>query len=523
MSIVTNQISLSEQTPHLCKMKEKKTRKKYKNSDSVLLVDDNPKNILLLSDLLAQNGYQVSTATSGKMALRYLEENTPLVILLDIKMPEMNGFELCRLIKSDEKVKNIPVIFISALNEIDDKITAFQTGGVDYITKPFQVEEVLARVNTHTTSQKRQKQLVQQVSERKKSQKRLQKAYNEIEEIVKKRTSELEELKSRLEEENNYLQEEIKTALNFGDFIGNSKQLNITLGLVNQVAPSETTVLILGETGTGKELIARSLHNLSPRKDRPLVKVNCAALPSSLIESELFGHEKGAFTGAINQKLGRFELADQGTIFLDEIGDLPLELQAKLLRVLQEGEFERLGSTKTLKVDTRVIAATNRSLNELRSSGSFRDDLYFRLNVFPIECPALRKRKGDIPMLVSHFVNKYNIKINKKIEEISKKVMNDLQSYDWPGNVRELENIIERAIIMSQGKKLQLGNWLTQNSISAEQDSILSLDDLQKEHILRVLERTNWRIRGDRGAARILQLHPNTLDARMRKLGIKRN
>ncbi len=504
-------------------MNQGNQKKEAEIVNSVLLVDDNPKNLMVLSDLLTRNGYQVSTAISGDMALEYLENHTPLIILLDIKMPGMDGFELCRRIKSEEKSRDIPIIFISALSEIDDKVTAFKSGGVDYVTKPFQVEEVLARVDTHTTIQKIQEQLINEVSERKEAQQKLQNAYDEIEEIVKKRTAELEELKNRLEEENVYLQEEIRTSLNFGEIIGSSRKLKQTLELVKQVAPSETTVFILGETGTGKELIARAIHNLSTRKDRPLVKLNCAAIPSNLIESELFGHEKGAFTGAINRKIGRFELANYGTIFLDEIGDMPLDLQAKLLRVLQEGEFERLGSSKTLKVDTRILAATNRNLQELRSSGRFRDDLFFRLNVFPIECPALHDRKNDIPMLVKHFVEKFNKKIGKKIEKIPQKAIETLQYYHWPGNIRELENVIERAVILSPGDQLRLGDWLNKSVTSGARSVVATLDESQIEHISYVLGLTNGKIRGEDGAAALLGVKPTTLESRMKKLGIEIN
>ena len=486
----------------------------------ILLVDDQPKNLMLLSDILTHNGFQVGSTTSGKMALKYLENNTPQLILLDVKMPEMDGFELCRQLKSDEKYRGIPVIFISALNEIDDKIAAFKAGGVDYITKPFQEEEVLARVNTHITIQTVRRELTKEVLERKEAQKALQKSYNDIEEIVIKRTAELEDLKNRLKQENVYLQEEIKTNHNFTEIIGTSKKLRKTLGLVKQVAASETTVLILGETGTGKELIARAVHNLSKRKDRPLVKVNCAAIPSNLIESELFGHEKGAFTGAIARKIGRFELADKGTIFLDEIGDLPLELQAKLLRVLQEGEFERLGSSKTMRIDTRVLTATNRNLEELRTSGGFRDDLFYRLNVFPIESPPLRERKEDIPLLVRHFVEKFNKKTGKQITIIPNKAADALERYPWPGNVRELENIIERAIILSPGEQLLLGDWLSESGKSAGCATLQTLDELQKHHIIRTLELTSGKVAGKDGAAKILGLNRSTLLTRMKKLGI---
>ena len=332
----------------------------------------------------------------------------------------------------------------------------------------------------------------------------------------------MEQEKARLEAQNIYLQEEIKTDHNFEEIIGAAPGLKKILKNVETVAPTDTTVLITGETGTGKELIARAIHNLSNRKDRVLVKLNCAAIPAGLIESELFGHERGAFTGALTRKIGRFELADGATIFLDEIGDLPLDLQAKLLRVLQEGEFERLGSSRTMKVNVRVIAATNRDLEKAVQGGGFRSDLYYRLNVFPIHVPALRERKQDIPLIVRHFVRKYGNKLGKKIETVPQAAIETFQTYVWPGNVRELENVIERAVILSQGSQLDLGEWLPKSNVSAGGSSISTLEDLERAHILAVLERTGWRVSGERGAAKLLGLKPTTLEARMKKLGITR-
>ncbi len=329
-------------------------------------------------------------------------------------------------------------------------------------------------------------------------------------------------LKARLEQEKIYLQEEIKTQHNFEEIIGQSSAISRALKGVETVAPTDATVLLLGETGTGKELIARALHDLSPRKDRALVRVNCAALPAGLIESELFGHEKGAFTGALARKIGRFELANGGTIFLDEIGDLPPDLQAKLLRVLQEGEFERVGSTSTLKVDVRVIAATHLDLERASQEGTFRPDLYYRLSVFPIAIPPLRERKDDIPLLVKHFVMKHGAKLGKRVETVPEKTMNALLDYSWPGNVRELENVIERAVIVSMGSQLELGEWLPKPGITEMGARILMLEELERAHIIKTLELTGWRVSGERGAAKLLGLKPTTLGARMKKLGITR-
>ena len=332
---------------------------------------------------------------------------------------------------------------------------------------------------------------------------------------------EVKQLKDRLHAENVYLQEEIKLHHNFGEVIGTSEALKKVLRKVERVAATEATVLILGETGTGKELIARAVHGLSTRQGRPLVKVNCAALPDTLIESELFGHEKGAFTGAHARRVGRFELADGGTVFLDEIGDLPLSLQAKLLRVLQEGEFERLGSSTTRTVDIRVIAATNRDLKNAMANGDFREDLYFRLNVFPIQSPPLRERTEDIPLLLQHFMGKYSAKLGKQIKRVPTPAMARLQAYPWPGNVRELENVIERAMILSDGDQLDLGDWLPGPRVPSA-SGIATLEELQRVHILKVLELTGGRVSGEKGAARILDINPKTLQSRMKKLGIER-
>jgi transcriptional regulator with GAF, ATPase, and Fis domain len=291
---------------------------------------------------------------------------------------------------------------------------------------------------------------------------------------------------------------------------------------VQQVAPTDATVLILGETGTGKGMVAHAIHEMSPRKDRPMITVNCAALPANLIESELFGREKGAFTGAHAKQVGRFEVAHGGTIFLDEIGEMPLELQAKLLRVLQEGEFERLGSPRTIRVNVRVIASTSRNLKAEVRNNRFREDLFYRLNVFPISMPPLRMRLDDIPHLVRHFVDKYARKIGRQIRTVPKAVMKSLQMYTWPGNVRELEHVIERAVITSTGPVLQLADRLEGEAVEAKEEPLKELAAMEREHILKVLEKTRWKIDGEGGAAALLKLNPSTLRFRLKKLGIKR-
>jgi formate hydrogenlyase transcriptional activator len=336
----------------------------------------------------------------------------------------------------------------------------------------------------------------------------------------------MEQEQARLQAQNKYLQEEIKLTYNFEEIISKSKDFQKVLQQIEQVASTDATVLILGESGTGKELIARAVHNVSNRSKRPLVKVNCATLPANLIESELFGHEKGAFTGAMERKIGRFELADGGSIFLDEIGELPVELQAKLLRVLQEGEFERLGNPKTMKVNVRVIAATNRNLQQAIEKKEFREDLYYRLNVFPIVCPPLRKRKEDIPLLIKHFCQKHEGKIGRKITHVSDQVIDAMMAYDWPGNIRELENIIERAMILSRNGVLEYGEWIPTEKITESTNGISTpitkLEDVEKEHIIETLKKTGWKVSGEKGAAKILGLNATTLEARMKKLGIKR-
>ncbi len=331
-----------------------------------------------------------------------------------------------------------------------------------------------------------------------------------------------EQENARLQAQNVYLQEEIKLTHNFEELIGSSTSLKKVLKNVERVAPTNSTVLITGETGTGKELIARAIHNVSLRKDRPLVKVNCAAIPAGLIESELFGHEKGAFTGALTKKMGRFEVADKGTIFLDEIGELPLDLQAKLLRILQEGEFERVGGTQTFKMNVRVIAATNRNLEQLSKSGHYRPDLYYRLNVFPIHLPALRERQDDIPLLAQYFVRRFAANFGKKIDRIPERLWTALQRYPWPGNIRELEHVIERAVILTEGPELAVVDWLSSPSQTGNGGTFLTLEELERDHIVRTLEHTNWRVSGEKGAAKILGLNPTTLEARMKKLGITR-
>jgi transcriptional regulator with GAF, ATPase, and Fis domain len=337
---------------------------------------------------------------------------------------------------------------------------------------------------------------------------------------IEMQLKEIKRLKEQLEAENLYLREELKLSHTFEEIIGESNILKHILYRIEQVAPMDTTVLLKGETGTGKELFARAIHQKSKRHNKPMIAVNCASLPVNLVESELFGHEKGAFTGAMQRQIGRFELADGGTIFLDEIGELPMELQAKLLRVLQAGEFERIGNPKTMKVDVRVITATNCDLEKEILKGRFRKDLFYRLNVYPLSIAPLRERASDIPLLVEHFVKRFNHKLGKNITKVPKKVIDRLKQYDWPGNIRELENIIERAVILSKSSALSVEPL--QNGEPNVEDKFNSLADYERKYIEKVLKTTFWRIEGPKGAARILDMNPKTLRSRMQKLGIIR-
>ncbi len=399
----------------------------------------------------------------------------PGCLVLDVQLPGLSGLDLQQeLAKAGVK---IPIIFITGYGDIPTSVRAIKAGALEFLTKPVNREDLLHAIHQA---------------------------------IARDHTAR---------------QPNGDTGThNFEEIVGTSAALKAVLKQVGVVAPTESTVLILGETGTGKELIARAIHAASSRSRRPFVKLNCAAIPTGLLESELFGHEKGAFTGAIAQRIGRFELADGGTIFLDEVGDIPLELQTKLLRVLQEREFERLGSTRTLRTDARLIAATNRELRKMVEQRKFRDDLFYRLNVFPIYVPALRERSEDIPLLVNHFAQRFARRMNRTIETIPAETMAVLTRYPWPGNIRELQNLIERAVILSHGPMLQVPLQDLDNRTSPRRDNEKdqTLEEAQRAHILAILNATRWVLAGPRGAAARLGINRSTLQFRLKKLGIVR-
>ena len=504
----------------------------------ILLIEDDEDILFATTRILKSAGYEVWEASSAKECWKALETNRPDLLLLDVVLPDADGRKLCSQLKANPDLQGIFIVLLSGTKiSPNDQVEGLDLGADGYIARPIANKEFLARIQAmdrirraEVALRKAHSELENRVQERTaelvRVNERLQQEVEErkrAEEDLSKALSEVKRLQKLQEAENVYLREEIKLVHNFEEIIGQTDALKEVLSQVEQVGPTDTTVLILGETGTGKELVARAIHHASLRKKRPLLKVNCATLPTNLIESELFGHEMGAFTGALTKQVGRFEIADGATLFLDEIGDLPLEVQAKLLRVLEHGEFERLGSYRTIKADVRLIAATNRNLEEAVQNGQFRRDLWFRLNVFPITVPPLRKRVKDIPLLANHFITKQCKRLGKEKQKVPKTTMASLMNYSWPGNVRELENIIERAVIASRGPTLPLTDILEPagfQAVGSPQEKTLA--KIERDHMLRVLEECYWRIEGRNGAAKILGLNPNTLRGRMRKLGIRR-
>ena len=580
----------------------------------ILVADDTPANLSVLLEVLGQAGFDVLIAEDGESAVQRASYARPDLILLDVLMPELDGFATCERLKAQRETRDIPVVFMTALADTVDKVRGFDAGAVDYVTKPFQPEELIARVRTHLTIQRLRSELQE-------SEERLSRIFESAMDAIitidaagritlfnaaaeqvfrcaaadavgspftrfasetfatvlagytRRKPSEepkrplwvpegltavradggefpveatvsrvlvsgaplytiiLRDVNERRRAEAEYrhlqgltssLQDEVQAALGDGELAARSAAFAAVVKSIEQVASTDSTVLVTGETGTGKELVARAIHRQSGRKDKVLVKVNCAAIAAGLIESELFGHERGAFTGAVARKIGRFELAHEGTIFLDEIGELPLELQPKLLRVLQEGEFERVGGSRTFKVDARVIAATNRDLEAACRQGRFRLDLFYRLNVFPIALPPLRERKEDIPALVGCFVDKYSARLGKRIDRVPERLMATLTAYAWPGNVRELEHVIERAVIVSDGPQLAVPDWPPGRRGTPAAAPVATLEQVERAHIVEVLESVGWRVSGDGGAAQLLGLPATTLESRMKKLGITR-
>lgn len=494
---------------------QNQVNKPDKSEDSaslnILILEDVETDAELIRRELRRAGLNFSaicTASRNEFEKAVAELNLDL-ILADYSLPDFDGNSALAIART--KCAEVPFVFVSGAIGEERAIEAMKQGATDYVLKHH-----LSRL---VPSVRRALAEAREKSARRQAEGALQVANRKLEQ----RLQEITELKARLERENVYLQEEIQTEHNFQDIVGDSRPLRKLLTLLQKVAPTDSSVLITGETGTGKELFARAVHNLSRRKERPLIKVNCAALAPGVIESELFGHEKGAFTGAIGRKIGRFELAHQGTLFLDEIGDLPPEIQAKLLRVLQEQEIERVGASTAISVDVRLIAATNQNLTAEVDARNFRPDLFYRLNVFPIEIPPLRQRKEDIPPLVHHFVAKYSKRMGRQVKTVSRTTMSRLIAYPWPGNVRELENVIERSVILSAGTALQIEeDVFLPSPDSSDSAGIRTLEEVEKEHICKVLRGTGWVIEGPAGAARILGLHPSTLRGRMNKFGITR-
>ncbi|AVX29937.1 sigma-54 dependent transcriptional regulator [Carboxydocella sp. ULO1] len=442
---------------------------------NILIVDDEDSVLDFLEEVLEEEGYKVFKAVNGQLALELINKHQISVVLMDIKMPGLSGFDILKKIQNENK--NINVILMTAYSTTELAIQAMKLGAFDYIVKPFNIEELL---------------------------------------LIIKKALEMQQLASEIKE----LRLQLEQVYQPETIIGNSSAMQEVYKIIGKVANTNATVLITGESGTGKELVAKAIHFNSNRHNGPFIKVNCAALPENLLESELFGHERGAFTGAVSKKYGLFELANNGSIFLDEIGEISLPIQAKLLRVLQEKEIQRVGGTESIKIDVRIIAATNKNLERMIKEGSFREDLYFRLNVIPIFLPPLRERKEDIPQLVQYFLNKYSIEFNKKIKGISNDALRILQNYDWPGNIRELENVCERAVIMTQSNII-LPEHLPINLTDFEIENDFKhlplkeiIADIEKKIILKVLEETNW---NRTLAAKKLGLNRRSLYAKMKE------
>ena len=459
----------------------------------ILVVDDEKDTVEMITALLELEGYRVLPAFSGDEAMRILEaesqkvpeSETPVdLILLDILLGDTDGRDICLKIKEDEKLKFIPVIILTVRSSLQDKINSLNLGADDYLTKPFINEELLAKAR------------------------------------VMLRIKDLRDELKREQDKNILLTQALEERYSFGNILGKNARMQEVFELISDIANTDSTALIKGESGTGKELIARAIHFNSHRKNKPFVVANCSAYSQNLLESELFGHEKGSFTGAIRRKIGRFEMANGGTIFLDEIGEVSPPTQILLLRVLQDHRFERVGGEETLEVDVRVIAATNKNLTEEMKNGTFREDLYYRLNVIPIFVPPLRERRDDIPLLASHFLQRFSQERKKKVISFSPEVMEIILAHSWPGNVRELENIIDHAIIVAKQDKIllkDLPQYLLLKPLPTQE--FATLQDYEKNLILRTLQETNW---NKHKAAKRLNINRSTLYGKMKKYGLKR-
>jgi len=446
----------------------------------ILIVDDEEPQREQLSGFLKKQGFSVTTAESGLEAITLCQDKNFEVALIDLKMPGMDGIELLKRLK--ESNPEIQVIMMTAYGSVDTAVEAMKLGAYYYVNKPINLDELKLNINKSLENY-------------------------------------------HLLMENKYLKEELEEKYRDVQIVGNSKAMKEVLSTVSRVAKAKSTVLIIGESGTGKELVARAIHALSDQADKRFVPVSCAALPDTLLESELFGHERGAFTGAIRRREGRFELADGGTLFLDEVGDIPLETQVKLLRVIESQEFERLGGKETLKVDVRIISATNQDLEKKIREKSFREDLYYRLNVISVFIPPLRERKEDILLLVDHFIKKANQKCGKAVKGITPEVKDIILNNDWPGNVRELENVIERGVVLSRSDVIDKADLpyfglVSDKTLGDVSTASLSLKDMERTHILRVLKKTNWNLNK---SAEILGIHRNTLRLKMKEYGIKKS
>lgn len=444
----------------------------------ILIVDDEEIMRCSLSDWLKDEGYDAIAVENGHKALEILRQEDFDVAIVDLKMPEMDGITLLK--KINESNFKIPVIIITAYATIDSAVMAMKQGAADYIVKPFNPEEISLVI----------KKLIEH---------------------------------QRLLKENIRLRRELTKRFKFQDLIGKSPEMLKVYEMIKTVAPTKSTILIRGESGTGKELVARAIHELSPRKNYPFIPVACGAMPESLLEAELFGYEKGAFTGAISQYKGRIEMADKGTLFLDEIGDISPKTQVDLLRVIQEREFKRLGGKEIIKVDVRIIAATNKNLEEMIKNNAFREDLYYRLNVIMVVVPPLRQRKQDLPMLIEYFLDKYSLETGKQVEKISPSVMGILMDYDWPGNVRELENVIEHCVVVCKEKEITVDDlpptFAKKEMIKTSLKSTMSLLEVEREHILNVLNANDWNIKR---SAEILKINRLTLYKKIKEYDLKR-